>query len=213
MNMPRALLRVSMVVLFALLGCKDNGVIVDDRPPGIYGRAVNSAGGALDSVGIHYVFYTAANPVVLTGTIRYQLATPQIVTVTVWDPLGHLQDTLVDHQQQMAGNYWIMDDSSLTNGVYTWRVQAGDTATAGNFLIRDDDVGRIQTTQPLLFSGEDGTFVLSSSVLGIGMTIGGETIADSITIVACKPGYRTAVQTVRLEASRAVDKTVTLLPL
>ncbi len=213
MTSPRSVLFLLLGILIFHVGCKDNGVIVDGRPPGIYGRALTSTGSPLDSVGIHFIYYTTTNPVILNGTIRYQLATPQPVTVTVQDPFGRIVDTLINHQQQMAGNYWMMWDTSVTNAVYAWRVQAGETAMTGEFLVRDDDISRIQSTRPLMVTDRDGGFFLGPLAVGVGRTIGGETIADSVTIVACKPGYRTAVETVRSATSQAVDRTLTLLPL
>lgn len=195
-------------------GCKDDGVSVDNRPAGLYAKVINANGSVVSGVNIHYLFYTTTNPVVTCLWIQYGLSTPQVVTLKVFDPFDREIATLINGQQQPAGQHSIYFDSTVTNGVYTYRLQAGDSLRTGSFFIRDDDIFPLQQKPPLVASDQNGQFFLSPSVLGIGKTFQGqlstETISDSITVVLVKANYRTLVQSFRLATSKPTDKTFTL---
>jgi len=204
----------TVLTLIFFVGCKDNGISVDNRPAGLYAKVVNTSGGAMSGVSVHYLFYTTTNPVVTSLWIQYVLSTPQIVTLKVFDPFGREIATLVNGQQQPVGQHSIHFDSSVTNGVYSYKLQAGDSLWVESFFIRDDDIAQLQQISPLLTSDQNGEFFLSPSVLGIGRTFQGlfstETISDSISIVLVKANYRTLVQSFRMDASKPTDRTFTL---
>lgn len=204
----------AMFVATLSFGCRDDGVSVDNRPAGLYAKVVNTSGNAIDGVNVHYIFYTTTNPVVTGVWIRYGLSTPQVVTLKVFDPFDREIATLLNGQQQPAGQHSIYFDSSVTNGVYTYRVQTSDSVQTGSFFIRDDDTFQLQQKPPLTTSDQNGEFFLSPSVLGIGRTFQGEfsteTISDSISIVLVKANYRTLVQSFRLNSSKPNDRTFTL---
>ncbi len=205
------LLIILMLTLF--VGCKDDGVSVDNRPAGLYAKVNNASGSIISGVNVHYLFYSSTNSVVTSLWIQYGLAAPQVVTLKVFDPFEREIAMLIDGQQQPAGQHSIYFDSSVTNGVYAYRLQTGDSLRTGSFFIRDDDIAQLQQKSPLVTSNQNGQFFLSPSVLGIGRTFQGqsstETISDSISIVLVKANYRTLVQSFRLDASKPTDKTFT----
>lgn len=215
--------RLQIIVLLVtlagslLVGCKDDGVSVDNRPAGLYAKVVNPSGGVIVGTSVHYIFYTSTNPVTLYALIQYSLSTSQVVTLKVFDPFDRELYTLINAVQQTAGVYTIhFDGSSLTNGVYSYKLQTGDSLRVGSFYIRDDDIVRLQQKSPLTVSDQAGEFFLSPEVLGIGRTFQGrfstETISDSISVVLVKVNYRTLVQSFRLDVTRPTDRTFTLEP-
>lgn len=210
---------VPSIVLITILstGCKDDGISVDGRPVGLYARVVDSSGNVVVGAGVHYVFYTSTNPVTLNAWIQYSLPTQQVVTLRVFDPFDREVSTLLNAVQQPAGVHTIQFfDSSVTNGVYSYRLQTGDSLRTGFFFIRDDDIARLQQKSPLTVSDQNGQFFLSPSVLGIGRTFqtqfSAETISDSISLILVKTNYRTLIRSFRLDVTRPTDKTFTLEP-
>lgn len=214
MNRFHATVLPITLMMVLCFGCKDDGVSVDDRPTGLHSKVVNSIGNAVVGVNVHYVFYTSTNPVTLNAWIQYGLSTPQIVTLRIVDPFGRAVSTLINAVQQPSGQHTILFDSSVTNGVYSYRLQTGDSLRSGSFFIRDDDIARLQQKSPLTTSDQNGQFILTPSVLGIGRTFQGqfstETIYDSISVVLVKANFRTLVQTFRLDTTKPTDKTFTL---
>jgi len=199
------------------VGCKDDGVSVDNRPAGLYAKVVNPRGGVIAGTSIHYIFYSSTNPVTLNAWIQYSLSTSQVVTLKVFDPLNREVSTLINGVQQPAGVHTIQfSDSSATNGVYSYRLQTGDSLKVGSFYIRDDDVLRLQQKTPLTLSDQTGQFFLSPTMLGIGRTFQGqfstETISDSISVVLVKANYRTLTESFRLDVTKPTEKTFTLEP-
>jgi hypothetical protein len=205
----------TVFVISLFCGCKDDGVSVDNRPAGLYAKVVSSSGTTISGVNVHYLFYTTTNPLKLNAWIQYSLSTSQVVTLKVFDPFDREVSTLINAVQQPAGVHTVQFyDSTATNGVYSYRLQTGDSLKVGSFYIRDDDVVRLQQKSPLTVSDPAGQFFLSPQVLGIGRTFQSqfstETISDSISIVLVKANYRTLIQSFRLDTSRPTDRTFTL---
>lgn len=202
------------LALILSTGCKDTGVSVDTPAPGLYAKVVDVGGSALAGVGVHYLFYTESNPVVLNVSLQYVLPVSQVVTLKVYDPLDREVATLVNGQQQPAGVFTLLFVSTVTNGVYSFRLYANDSVQTTPFYIRDDNIARLQQKPPLVMSDQKGEFFLSPTTLGIGRTFRGrystETIADSISIVLVKTNYRTLVQTFRLDLMKPTERTFTL---
>lgn len=206
---------LSIMLIAALFSsCKDDGVSADSRNAGLYAKVVSTSGNVISGVNVHYLFYTSTNPLLLQTSIQYVLSTPQVVTLKILDPFDREVSTLINGQQQPAGQHEILFDSSVTNGVYTYKLQTGDSLRSGSFFIRDDDFTRLQQKSPFTISDQSGDFFLSSSVLGIGRTFPGqfstETIYDSISIVLVKANYTTLIQSFRLNTSGPTDRTFTL---
>lgn len=194
------------------VGCKDDGVSVERRPAGLYAQVLSPSGAPVSGVNVHYLFYTTTNPLVLNAWIQYSLSAPQMVTLKVFDPFGRESSTLINGIQQPAGVHTIQFfDSTATNGVYSYKLQTGDSLRGGSFFIRDDDRFRLQKKSPLVVSDERGRFFLSPSVLGIGRTFQGqsssETISDSISLILVRANSRTLVQSFRIDISKPIDRT------
>lgn len=207
-------LSIATVLIFVSFFSCSNGVNVDDRPPGLYARVIDSNGNAISDVNVHYIFYTSTNPVATNAYIEFDLPTSQVVTLKIFDPFDREVATLINELRLDPGKYLVRFDAPVTNGVYTYRLKIGDSLRVGSFFIRDDNIERLQQKPPLITSDKNGEFFLSTSALGIGKTFQGpsstEVISDSITIVLVKANYKTLVQSFRLNASKANDKTFVL---
>lgn len=188
---------------------------MDHRPNGLYGRIVDTGGLVVVDADVHYIFYTSFNPVVLSVGIQYGVTNPAVVTLTVFDAFGREVSRLIDGEQQLAGTYLALFDEPVTNGVYSYTIQIGDSLLSGSFFIRDDDITRLGQKPPLIKSDHGGQFFLSQSALGLGRTFSihpsTDTILDSLSIVLYKEGYTTLIESFRLDTTKAVDRGFTLL--
>lgn len=204
----------SMLSLILLHACKDGGDVVDLRPPGLYARIVAASGARIADAHAHYIFYTSTNAVIQNVAVRYSLSSPRKVTVRVVGPFGQEVEVLVNAQQQQPGLYDVLFDSAVTNGMYTFVLQLGDTLSTQPFFMRTDDVGQLIQRPPLIMSDGNGEFFLSADMLGIGRRFPGqfadEVIADSISIVLTATGYQTLVQGIRINPAKPLDRTFTM---
>lgn len=115
-----------------LFGCKDDGVSVDSRPAGLYAKVVNQSGSVIAGTNVHYIFYSTTNPVTLNALIEYSLATPQVVTLKIFDPYDREVATPINAVQQPAGMHSrLVSDSTFTNAVYSYKLQTGDSLRVG----------------------------------------------------------------------------------
>jgi hypothetical protein len=77
------------------------------------------------------------NPFNPSTTISYSLPTNTIVTLRLYDLLGHEVKTLVNGQQTAGEHAVMVNGSSLASGVYFYRLQAGNfTATKKMMLVK-----------------------------------------------------------------------------
>jgi hypothetical protein len=75
------------------------------------------------------------NPFNPITRIRYQILEPELVTIKVYDVLGNEIETLVQ-EEKTAGSYEIdFDGSSLTSGIYYYRITAGDFSQAKKMIL------------------------------------------------------------------------------
>jgi len=65
------------------------------------------------------------NPFNPTTTIAYAVPLPALVTLTVFDILGHEVTTLVDEHKRPGRHTVVFDATGLANGLYLYRLQAG----------------------------------------------------------------------------------------
>ena len=77
------------------------------------------------------------NPFNPTTTISYEIAKETIVSLKVYDVIGNEIVTLVN-ETKPAGTYEVIfDASNLSNGVYLYKIQAGNfTATKKLILMK-----------------------------------------------------------------------------
>ncbi len=67
------------------------------------------------------------NPFNPSTNIRYQIAESSTVTLEVYNVMGQRVRTLVNNQEQQAGQYMIeFNAESLASGMYIYRIEAGD---------------------------------------------------------------------------------------
>ncbi len=75
------------------------------------------------------------NPFNPTTEIKYQIAVPGHVTLTVYDILGRVVATLVNERQSSGMHKIHFDGSRYASGVYFYRLQAGSYSAAKKFMI------------------------------------------------------------------------------
>jgi hypothetical protein len=66
------------------------------------------------------------NPFNAQTTIRFALPEPQNVRLTIYDLLGHQVQVVLDEHRQAGTHIVTFDASSLSSGVYFYRLQAGE---------------------------------------------------------------------------------------
>lgn len=165
---------------------------------------------------MHYVFYGVSNTSQNIG-VQYNLPLSEVVTVRVLDPFSRVVETLVDAEEQAPGLHVAIFDSSVTNGIYTFFLPIEDSVSMRPFYVRDDDIDDLELRPPLISSDLNGKFFLTYSTLGIGRTFQPkqgkkETIQDSITVVLITSGYRTLVESFKLDTTMVIAKTFTMAP-
>ena len=75
------------------------------------------------------------NPFNPSTTIKYQLPQDGLVTITIYDVLGSEITTLVN-EQKAAGKYVVnFDASSLSSGVYIYKIQAGNFINSKKMIL------------------------------------------------------------------------------
>lgn len=190
-----------------------------ERAPQLYLTVTNSVNMPLSDVSIHYLFYVADDLVVRNASIAYGLAESSDVVIAI---LNAFQDTVarsVTMPNQPPGNHVsFLDGSSLTNGVYEYRVITQDSIISGSFFLRTDDLAQLRQTTPFASTNSDGKRELTYQQLGIGKTFNWSsgstdfqaTIADSISLLLTKPGYQDYFGKIRLDMQRPTDITIEL---
>ena len=168
------------------------------------------------------------NPFNPSTGIIYQLPTNSNVQLSIHDMSGNLIKQLVD-QSQTAGAYSVVWNGTndagdnITNGVYTYRLQAGDFDAQKEMLL--DMLGPEHIRQinsiPLVSSDDNGEFRLPFSQIPFGKTInithetgpdilGQFTISD-VSIVLLKKGYRSLVKSLDSDITKTATLDFTLI--
>ena len=75
------------------------------------------------------------NPFSTETVIRYQIPTSCDVTLGIYDVSGRLVETLVNQVQKMGTYQVSWDAESHGNGIYFYRLQAGDFSDAGKMVL------------------------------------------------------------------------------
>ncbi len=195
-----------IVISILFYGC-DTGVEPDEtRPVGLYGTIVDDIGNPISEVNVHYIFNPGMHLEIQSVLIQYSLPYTQVVTVKVYDIFDRLIVTLIDEVEQQPGAYAIHFNEPVTNGIYYFKVQKADTVESGKYFIYTEDITILEDRNPLLKSDEEGKFFVEPFAFGIGNTIMGVTISDSLSIVLTKTGYNTTVESFKLDTTQAVDR-------
>lgn len=219
MNTIHLRIVIAFAITILLGGCRSDPVTTDARAPGLYATVVDSAGNRISGVAVHYIFYWTTGelpPDVTQPWIQYWVSTPRLVSLRIYDPFGLEAAVLIDSLMQPAGQHSIMfDGRGFTNGIYSYKVFAGDSVQAGFFYLLDVDLVPLVQKPPLVTSDENGIFFLSPSTLGIGKRfsrdlIGGSpiemTVGDSITVVLYKHGFQHKLDSFKMGRDRIIDR-------
>jgi hypothetical protein len=81
------------------------------------------------------LFQNYPNPFNPTTIIRFEIPRESIVTIKLYDLLGREIKTLVN-EEKTAGSYsYIFDGSSLSSGIYFYRITAGKFAQTKKMIL------------------------------------------------------------------------------
>jgi len=200
-----------LILIFVILhGCDTTTGPEDTRPVGLYGTVVDPNGNLISDVHLHYIFNPGTDLEIQNMLIPYSLPYTQNVTVKVYDIYDSLVATLIDQEEQQSGMYQVHFNDPVTNGIYYFEVQKGDTLESGTFFIRTEDITVLKGRTPLLQTDQAGEFHVEPFVFGIGETIMDMTISASISIVLTKSDHNTLVESFILDTTQAVDMEFTL---
>ena len=70
------------------------------------------------------------NPFNPTTTIKFDLPVDGLITLEIYDILGRKISTLINEHRQAGSYEQIFDASSLSSGVYVYKIQAGDPSSS-----------------------------------------------------------------------------------
>jgi photosystem II stability/assembly factor-like uncharacterized protein len=89
-----------------------------------------------NDIPVSYELCNSPNPFNPSTAIRFTLAEPSPVTLTVYDCTGRTVATLIDNAPLAAGEHEaVFDGSSLASGVYIYRCRAGNTTRCGRMTL------------------------------------------------------------------------------
>ncbi len=75
------------------------------------------------------------NPFNRSTTIEYSLSKKAKVELVIYDVLGRRVATLVNEEQEAGIHHIEFDSAQLSNGVYFYRLRAGDFAASGKMTL------------------------------------------------------------------------------
>ena len=209
---------IILTLSIIILGCKDK--IVDppnDKKIAFYGKVVDQNDNLLSNVSVHYIYYLGENVELRNATISYSLPSSQNVILQVYDIQKNPISKLVD-QYQNAGQYMIyFNGDSFTNGIYRYKISGQTMSYEGSFPLITYDINKLISTPPITLSDNNGEFLISYSVFGIGMKYHMQTIqkelivADSIKFVLHKEGFQDIIKSVKLDTTKVLEKTFMMI--
>jgi len=209
-----------ILVIFALAGCRENPVIIQDNAALFQAKVIDSNNNPIVSVGFQYVFYVGANVVSKNYQFRYGLHAADTITMSIFDPFENQIAMPLNKMPQFPGSYsYNYDATGLPNGVYSCTIAGSTINQRTNFFVLTDDIAQLTVTKPLITSDANGIIQLSYASLGIGdhfLYQNGSallelTIADSISILLTKQGYKDYLQVIKLDTTKFFGTTVRLL--
>jgi len=217
-----------MIVVFGSCN-KSNPTGPNQSSAYLNGTVVDSQGNPIDSVNFHYIPTLVHLSLQKSGPdricpatmIKYSIPRNSFVNLSIYRWFTRdLIATLVNENQN-AGTYAVtLDASSVTNGVYIFRLAVDSLVTEHNMLLIQDTT-TLTSTIPLATTNSSGQFSEPIGVFGIGLpfyissssgptVIDTEYISSTIQVVLCKAGYKTLVQSVTIDTTKSLSQRFTL---
>jgi hypothetical protein len=212
------------IVLIFWFGCTDNPNTVEPGPKGFYGRITDESGHPIVGVDIHYIYYFSPPRAgeINAAQFMFSVSSPDTVSIHILNPYLKIISTIADSLYLSEGNYSVLFDSSVTNGIYRAQIIVGDSTITQVFPIRVTNVDTLLNTGALNLADGNGHFYFDYHTLGLGFHFtqvdpGGEpiddfSVRDSITLVLSHPNYQTLIQGVRLDTNSYSNGHFILIP-
>lgn len=168
------------------------------------------------------------NPFNPSTIIGFSLPEDNRVTLSIYDMNGKLTKKRIDENLR-AGMFRVVWDgtndagANVTNGLYTYRLQAGDFEAEKTMLLDMLDPASIRqhNSLPLATSDENGEFQLSYSQIPFGRIVYitdetgpevlGQFTISTVSLVLLKEGYQPLVQSLESDTTKAVTFDFTLV--
>ncbi|MFA6979430.1 MAG: hypothetical protein WC209_08920 [Ignavibacteriaceae bacterium] len=232
-----ALVGLVLSIVF-ITGCKKDlvaTVIVPDANHEFYGNVVDENGNPVGGVNVHYIFSFPnqrleiyRNQILLNSEaippstiISFGIPTRQKVTVTILRWFTRDTITVLFNDTLNVGNYtFTLNTQTMTNGFYIYQIKTDTKTIESRMHYLDLDVSRLITTNPLVKSNLEGSFVLPYGLLGFGISFARVSpdgtplppieISDTIQVVLFKPGYRTLIKEITIPHNSSPRETFIL---
>jgi hypothetical protein len=213
MTSRSVLIFIAFFLTVVFLSChKDNSVepLPISGPPALSGTVTDSTGAALDSVAVHFMTHfdksiakTGLAKTAVTMTIEFSVESTATVTLVFYRyGTNEVIDTLVDEEMD-AGVYTVdVDNATLTNGLYYYKLYLdGRLSMRRNVMLWINDLASFADLDPITYTDRNGKFTMPVSVFGIGErllvtsttpdVVDTITITNTIDLVLYKDGYQT----------------------
>lgn len=211
--------KLTFFFLFSILflsDCNKGPVEVEDKDPGFYAKVVDSNNNPVAGVNLHYIFYVGSNIVSRNTVFSYILQSSDTITIKIFDSFNNEVATLLDKQYQPSGNHaYNYNASNITNGIYLCSINGSTIDLNIQFFVLTDDFDQLLPLHPFKNTDSSGDLDISYSEFGIGNHFTYQTgsnqieltVADSITVVLFKEGYRTLIQNINFDTNSAFETT------
>ena len=146
----------------------------------------------------------------------YSLQSADTITIKIFDSFNNEIAIPLDSQYQPAGLHsYNYDANNLTNGVYLCSISGSTINQKIKSFVLTDDVSQLIKLNPLKKSDLSGNIQIPYSNLGIGNHFLYQyandqldlSIADSIKIVLFKEGYKTFLQSIKIDTTKTFEST------
>ncbi|MFA4924223.1 MAG: hypothetical protein WC557_08545 [Ignavibacteriaceae bacterium] len=238
MNVVKYALVALVLSIVFIVGCKNDlvaTVIVPDANHELYGNVVDENGNPVEGVNVHYIFTfpnerleVNRNEILLNSEavppstiISFEIPTRQKVTITIlrWFT-GDTITVLFNDTLNVGNHVFTLNSQTMTNGFYIYQIKTDTEVIEKRMIYLDLDVSRLITTNPLVKSNLEGSFVLPYGLLGFGISFERVSpegtplppyeISRTIQMVLYKPGYKTFIKDVTIPRNINLKETFIL---
>lgn len=102
----------------------------------VYGCGQDTNGVQLGGAGKYSLSQNVPNPVTNEAIIRYAIAQPGRVRLTIYNSMGVRTATLLDQQQAQGSYEFHIDASTLPAGIYTYELTSGTFRATRKLIIQ-----------------------------------------------------------------------------
>ena len=212
--------------MISLESCnKSNPVSPNQTTPYLYGQVVDNHGNPVDGVNFHYIPNLVHHAVPksrldnVNSTVRiyFIVSRTSLVNLSVYRYFTQdLIVTLVNDTLAAGAHSVGFNDSSITDGVYYYRLTM-DTTVITKYILLIQDTASLPLTTPLAVTNSSGQFSEPIGVFGIGMRflispsssptpLDTEYISNTIQVVLSKTGYKTLTEPLTIDTTKSINQ-------